>query len=127
MKFFLTFASVLAALVGATLVFAPPSLYVPAGIALTGGLQGVAHGFGATLLSLAAIDWLARNGSGQAAMAVLLANFVVQLLSGGLVLWMLQQGAGAALVPALLIHLALAILFLWFATRAGASPRQASH
>ena len=58
---------------------------------------------------------------------MLFANFAVQLLSAGAVLWLLQQSAGAALFPALLIHLVLAVLFLWFATRAGASPRQVSH
>jgi len=118
MNIFLAVAAILAWLFGGMLILVPQEFYAPVGIAMTPMLATIPQAYGATLIGLGVIDWLARGADRRGIVAVLAGNLVTQILSLLVVARTMQLGAGAAMAPAIVIHVVLGTLFTYFLIKA---------
>jgi hypothetical protein len=112
----LIIGAALAALFGLAMIFAPDSMANGFGLEMTDSVRVVFRDLGATLLGLAAINWLARNDAGSPALwAVLAGNAVVQLMEVIVNLANLSQGyLNASAWGGIVLHAALLAAFGYY-------------
>ncbi len=116
MKIFLSIASILAWLIGATLLFAPAAFYAPLHLVMTPLMATVAEAHGATLFGLGVISWMARSMTRKELQPILMGSLVVQVLSLGVAVHTYML-AGAGAFSAMVTHIILGIFFAYFACR----------
>jgi hypothetical protein len=126
MRIAMVVAAVLAALFGFGLLVSPADFYAPFKLTLTPMAATVAQAHGATLIGVAAINWLARNFKSPELAAVAAGNLVIQIASLGVAARTYALGAGSEIAPAFVIHIALSILFIWVIVTARGHERGAA-
>jgi len=119
----LIIGAVAAFVFGLALTLAPEQMLAGFGLETPAAARVLSRDVGVTLLGLAVLNWMARNATGGALRAILVANLFVQVAE--LVVNGIEIGVGdlpGAAAGGLAIHLILGALFAWALLRPAAVP-----